>query len=176
MKTMCVRLNLWTNPYVSPESPIFQKINSLSGSHKVWDGLVLDLSLPEEQKIVLNQLATDQIDQGISGYKIDECDGYNFWLCPDVAEFPSGKSAEQMRQTYGLLLQKITTDYFRQKNTRTFGLVRASNTGGVLYPYVIYSEYYSHEDFITALINRSFAGVLWTPEVRSSATAEEWVR
>lgn len=176
MKNMGIRLNLWTNPYVSPESPIFHGMKSLSGSHKVWDGLVPDLTLPESQKIMLTQLGKDQINIGISGYKIDECDGYDAWLWPDVATFPSGNSAEQMRQTYGLLLQKMTTDYYRQNNTRTFGLVRASNAGGSLFPYVIYNDYYSHEDFITALINSSFSGVLWTPEVRGSTGGEEWVR
>jgi alpha-D-xyloside xylohydrolase len=176
MKGMGIRLNLWTNPYVSPDSPIFQGMKPLSGSHKVWDGLVADLTLPEAQKIMIGQLGKDQINIGISGYKIDECDGYDAWLWPDVATFPSGNSAEQMRQTYGLLLQKMTTDYFRQKNTRTFGLVRASNAGGSSFPYVIYNDYYSHEDFITALINSSFSGVLWTPEVRGSSGGEEWVR
>jgi alpha-D-xyloside xylohydrolase len=43
-------------------------------------------------------------------------------------------------------------------------------------PYVIYNDYYKHEDFITALINSGTAGVLWTPEVRASKTAEEWLR
>jgi alpha-D-xyloside xylohydrolase len=41
---------------------------------------------------------------------------------------------------------------------------------------VIYNDYYSHPDFITALINSSFIGVLWTPEVRGSKSAEEWLR
>jgi alpha-D-xyloside xylohydrolase len=45
-----------------------------------------------------------------------------------------------------------------------------------LLPYVIYNDYYDHHDFITALINSGFAGVLWTPEVRASKTAEEWLR
>jgi alpha-D-xyloside xylohydrolase len=65
---------------------------------------------------------------------------------------------------------------YRKNNTRTYGLVRASNAGGVSFPYVIYNDYYRHQDFITALINSSFSGVLWTPEVRHSLTSEEWVR
>ena len=48
------------------------------------------------------------INPGISGYKIDEVDGYDNWLWPDVATFPSGISAEQMRQTFGVLLQRYT--------------------------------------------------------------------
>jgi alpha-D-xyloside xylohydrolase len=65
---------------------------------------------------------------------------------------------------------------FRENNTRTYGLTRASNGGGASFPYVIYNDYYSHEDFITALINSGFCGVLWTPEVRGSKTSEEWLR
>ncbi len=176
MKDKGIRLNLWTNPYVSPASPIYKELLPLTGSHTVWGGVVADLTLPDAQKIMLRQMEKDQINLGVSGYKIDECDGYDRWLWPDVAKFPSGNSAEQLRQTYGLLLQKMTTDLYRQKNERTFGLVRASNGGGSSFPYVIYNDYYSHEDFITALINSSFSGVLWTPEVRGSKTGEEWVR
>jgi alpha-D-xyloside xylohydrolase len=54
--------------------------------------------------------------------------------------------------------------------------VRASNAGANSLPYVIYNDYYSHQDFITALVNSSFCGVLWTPEVRGSKTGEEWLR
>ena len=98
------------------------------------------------------------------------------WLWPDVTTFPSGHSAEQMRQLYGVMMQKMTVELYRKKNIRTYGLVRASNAGATSFPYVIYNDYYSHPDFITALINSSFIGVLWTPEVRGSATAEEWLR
>jgi len=176
MKKKGIRLNLWTNPYISPASPIYQNILPYTGSHTVWGGVVIDLTIPEAQNILLAQIGNDQVNLGISGYKIDECDGYDRWLWPDVAKFPSGNSAEQMRQTYGLLLQKLTTDLYHQKNTRTYGLVRSSNGGGSSFPYVIYNDYYSHEDFITALINSGFSGVLWTPEVRSSKTSEEWLR
>ena len=81
-----------------------------------------------------------------------------------------------MRQIYGLKIQKLTAGWFRERNQRTYGLVRASNAGASALPYVIYNDYYSHKDFITALINSSFIGVLWTPEVRASQSAEEWVR
>ena len=176
MQAMGIRINLWTNPYVSPVSPVYGKLKPLTGTHTVWGGVVPDLSLPEARKIITGQLLKDQVSIGVSGYKIDECDGYDRWLWPDVARFPSGVSAEQLRQSYGLLLQKMTADIFHGQNRRTFGLVRASNGGGSSFPYVIYNDYYSHEDFITALINSSFAGVLWTPEVRGSKTGEEWVR
>jgi alpha-D-xyloside xylohydrolase len=176
MKEMGIRLNLWTNPYVSPASSMYAGIKPFTGSHTVWGGAVVDLTMPEARKIMSDQLVKDQISIGVSGYKIDECDGYDKWLWPDVARFPSGNSAEQLRQTYGVMLQKMTSDLYRQQNSRTYGLVRASNAGGSPLPYVIYNDYYSHEDFITALINSSFVGVLWTPEVRGSKTGEEWVR
>ncbi|MBK7133076.1 MAG: DUF5110 domain-containing protein [Bacteroidales bacterium] len=176
MKEMGIRLNLWTNPYVSPESPMYSKILPFTGTHTVWGGVVADLTIPEARKIMIDQIDYDQVTPGVSGYKIDESDGYDRWLWPDVAIFPSGNSAEQLRQTYGLLLQKMTTDLYHEKNTRTFGLTRSSNGGGSSFPYVIYNDYYSHEDFITALINSGFSGVLWTPEVRGSKTSEEWLR
>jgi alpha-D-xyloside xylohydrolase len=81
-----------------------------------------------------------------------------------------------MRQIYGLLVQDIITDVYRKQNKRTYGLVRATNAGGAGLPFVIYNDYYSHRDFITALTNSSFIGVLWTPEVRASESAEEWLR
>lgn len=171
-----IRANLWLNPYVAPSASIFKSIAPFTASHTVWTGQVPDLTLPQARQIFFGQLAKDGVNIGVSGYKIDEVDGYDSWLWPDVAQFPSGHAAEQMRQTYGLLMQRYSTDLYRKQNSRTFGLIRASNGGGSSFPYVIYNDYYKHQDFITALIASSFAGVLWTPEVRSSDTSEEWLR
>ena len=176
LKEKHVRVNLWTNPYVSPDSKVYKSIYPLSASHTVWCGLVPDFASPQARKIIGDKFNEEHLSIGIGGYKIDEVDGYDHYLWPDVTLFPSGKSAEQMRQTYGLWVQRLTSELFRQRNQRTFGLVRGSNAGGNSFPYVIYNDYYSHQDFITALINSGFCGVLWTPEVRSSKTAEEWVR
>ncbi|TZF83292.1 DUF5110 domain-containing protein [Pedobacter sp. BS3] len=171
-----IRLNLWINPYISPDAPFYKEIRPFTASHTVWLGLVPDFTMPQARKPFFSQLQKDQVNIGVSGYKIDEVDGYDYYLWPDVAMFPSGNSAEQMRQTYGLLLQRYSTEMIRQRNQRTYGLVRASNGGGTSFPYVIYNDYYNHEDFITALINSGFCGVLWTPEVRASKTGEEWLR
>jgi len=171
-----VRVNLWTNPYVSPRSPIYSVIKPYTASHTVWVGLVPDFTLPQARKAFFDQLNRSQIAIGVSGYKFDEVDGGDSYLWPDVATFPSGHIAEQMRQTYGLLVQRYSTELYRLANKRTYGLVRASNAGGASFPYVIYNDYYKHEDFITALINSGFAGVLWTPEVRASKSGEEWLR
>ncbi|HEV8303962.1 MAG TPA: TIM-barrel domain-containing protein [Gemmatimonadales bacterium] len=171
-----IRVNLWLNPYVAPAAPFYERLVPLSGSHTVWTGLVPDFTLPDTRTAVLDLFEREHLALGVSGYKIDEVDGYDRWLWPDDAVFPSGLSGEQMRQVYGLVLQRATADLFHRRNERTYGLVRASNAGAASLPYVIYNDYYSHPDFITALVSSSFIGVLWTPEVRASRTGEEWVR
>lgn len=171
-----IRANLWINPYVSPVGSLYPKIKPFSGSHTVWNGIVPDLTLDETKSLLKDHFAKHHLNIGVSGYKIDEVDGFDQWLWPDVATFPSGTTGEEMRQVYGTLAQKITADWFKERNQRTYGLVRASNAGTSSFPYVIYNDYYSHRDFITALINSSFIGVLWTPEVRASKSSEEWLR
>lgn len=171
-----IQANLWMNPYISPESELIGKLKPFVASHTVWSGFVPDYALPETNRIIGDHLKKYELDIGVSGFKMDENDGYDNWLWPDVTLFPSKTPAEQMRQLYGVMMQKMTDQLYREENRRTYGLVRASNAGAVSFPYVVYNDYYSHRDFITALINSSFIGVLWTPEVRSSKTAEEWLR
>jgi alpha-glucosidase (family GH31 glycosyl hydrolase) len=171
-----IRANLWINPYLSTSSPILKAMEPYTASHKVWVGYVPDITIPAARNLYKLLFSQQHLKIGVSGYKIDEVDGYDNWLWPDVTKFPSGISAEQMRQVYGLQFQKMTDGWFREINTRTYGLVRASNAGASAMPYVIYNDYYNHKDFITALCNSSFIGVLWTPEARSSKTAEDWLR
>ena len=171
-----IRLNLWMNPYLSPASPLYDKLKPLSGSHTVWNGLVPDLNLTEAASLYRHLFESTHVALGISGFKIDEIDGFDNWLWPDAARFPSGISGEQMRQVFGLECEKLIGGIYHDKNLRTYGLARASNAGGVSLPYVLYDDYYDHRDFITALCNSSFIGVLWTPEVRASQSAQEWLR
>jgi alpha-glucosidase (family GH31 glycosyl hydrolase) len=171
-----IRLNLWINPYITTKASFYKAIEKYTGSHTVWTGAVPDFTIPEARKIFFDQLNRDQVEIGVSGYKIDEVDGYDHYLWPDVATFPSGTSAEQMRQTFGVLAMRYAAEMYHKRNQRTYGLVRASNAGAVSFPFVIYNDYYNHEDFITALINSGYAGVLWTPEARASKTGEEWLR
>lgn len=171
-----IKINLWINPYVSPDGELYKKIEPYTGSHTVWCGIVPDYTMPEAQKIMTEHFEKHQMKMGVSGYKMDENDGFDSWLWPDVATFPSGHAAEQIRQIYGSLMQKVTTEMYHKQNKRTYGLVRAANAGTSSFPYVIYNDYYNHQDFITAMINSSFIGTLWTPEVRASATSEEWLR
>ncbi len=171
-----VSANLWLNPYVSPTSSLYPDIKKYSGSHTVWNGVVPDFTLEPTRALFKAHFMKNHLGIGVGGYKIDEVDGYDNWIWPDVATFPSGTSGEQMRQTYGTMVQQMTSTWFKELNKRTYGLVRASNAGSSNFPYVIYNDYYSHKDFITALVNSSFIGVLWTPEVRASKSAEEWIR
>ena len=176
LKSKNIRANLWINPYVSKFSPLFKDVEPYTASHMVWVGQVPDFNIPQARNAYKKHFVSQHLDVGVMGYKVDETDGYDGWLWPDVANFPSGFSAEQVRQTYGLQFQRMSANWFHERNRRTYGLVRASNAGASSMPYVIYNDYYNHNDFITALINSSFIGVLWTPEARSSKTSEEWLR
>jgi alpha-glucosidase (family GH31 glycosyl hydrolase) len=171
-----VRLNLWENPYISKHSRIYEAMYPLSGSHMVWLGIVPDYTLPQARQLLTDQHHQDHIRIGISGYKIDEVDGYDHWLWPDHATFPSGVSGEAMRQSYGLLMQNMLyNDLFKKRNVRTYGLVRGSNGAASGYPFVIYSDSYGHGQYITGLSTASLAGILWTPEARSAGSGREWL-
>lgn len=174
------RVNLWEHPYVSPQSEMYADLQPLSGTHTVWGGLAPDYSLPEAAELYKKQHEEQHIHIGVSGYKLDECDGSeltnNSWMFPAHARFPSGLDGEQMRQMYGLMFQKMTADLFRSQNRRTYGLVRASNGAASTMPYVLYSDLYDHKQFIRGICTSSFSGLLWTPEVRKARNAEDWVR
>lgn len=171
-----LQVNLWENPYVAPESSMYEALLPYTGSHMVWLGVIPDYTLPEARNILAEHHRRTHLDIGVSGYKIDEVDGIDAWLWPDHAAFPSGTSAVDMRQTYGMLLQQLLTNLYKDQNTRTYGLVRGSNGGAATYPFVIYSDYYGHKGYVTALCNAGFNGLLWTPEIRSAGSDEEWVR
>lgn len=170
-----IRLNLWENPYISPEGKLYQPMLPYAGSHLVWLGIVPDYTISEARKILTDQHKQDHLDIGISGYKIDEVDGYDRWLWPEHAEFPSGTPAETMRQSYGLMIQQMLyKDLFRAANIRTYGNVRSSNGAASGYPFVLYSDSYNHSEYITGISAASLGGILWAPEVRSARSAEEW--
>ncbi|HEY0862827.1 MAG TPA: TIM-barrel domain-containing protein [Lacunisphaera sp.] len=175
-----VRVNLWFNPYIGPPStPLYQKLLPYAGTHLVWNGIVPDYTMPAAQKIFVDHLQRTVIGvnpAAVGGFKLDEVDGYDRYLWPDTALFPSGRDAEQLRQTYGLLLQKAVFDAFRSANRRTMGQIRGTNAGASPYPFVIYNDNYEFDGYITALSNSGFAGVLWSPEVRGSDRGEDMLR
>lgn len=173
-----VRANLWFNPYVSPTAPLYARLLPFAGSHLVWNGIVPDYSLAEPRKIFADHLLKTVVSVNpvaIGGFKIDEVDGNDQWMWPDHATFPSGHDGEQLRQTYGLFLQRTLLDVFRGLNRRTLGQVRGTNAGASPFPFVIYNDNYNFDEYITAVANTSFAGVLWSPEVRAG-TGEDMLR
>lgn len=175
-----VRVNLWFNPYVGPPStPLYQKLLPFAGTHLVWNGIVPDYTLPAARKIFIDHLKAEVIGldpDAVGGFKLDEVDGYDRYLWPDTALFPSGRDADQLRQTYGLLLQHAVHEAFRQSNRRTMGQIRGTNAGASPYPFVIYNDNYDFAEYITAVANSGFAGVLWSPEVRGSNSGEDMLR
>ena len=169
-----VRAHLWFNPYVSPTAPLYPKLLPHAGSHLVWNGIVPDYSRPAARQIFADHLKEKVVglSRAIGGFKVDEVDGYDHWLWPDHAAFPSGHDGEQLRQTYGLLIQRLLMDVFRGMNRRTLGQVRGTNGGASSFPFVIYNDNYAFDEYITAVANSSFAGVLWSPEVRGGESED----
>lgn len=173
-----VRVNLWFNPYVSPTAPLYRKLLPYAGTHLVWNGIVPDYTMPTPRKIFSDHLEREVVGvnpRAVGGFKIDEVDGYDRYLWPDTAAFPSGHDGEQLRQTYGLLVQRLVYDLFHSRNLRTFGQVRGTNAGASSLPFVIYNDNYAFDEYITAVGNSGFAGVLWSPEVRGGR-GEEMLR
>lgn len=155
-----VHVNLWENPYVAPGSEFHKRLNPRFGSHTVWLGAVPDIHDKKASEVVRAFHTEKHLALGVSGYKIDEVDGFDNWLWPDHATFPSGPNGLQMRQIYGLLWQNLIDRMFREKGERTFGLVRGSNGAASRFNMAIYSDTYDPRQYLTALTNSSLAGVL----------------
>src|SRR6185437_5921641 len=119
------------------------------------------------------------IDAGISGFKLDECDNSDYtggWSFPDVSRFPSGLDGEQMHGVFGLRYQRALWQQFLERQQPTYNLVRSSGALATPYPFVLYSDLYDHRQFIRALVNSSFSGLLWCPEVRDARNEEDFIR
>ena len=171
-----LRLNLWENCFIHPDCRLGRELEPLSASHTgSWGGYCPDLSMREVRDAIASQHDDEHVSIGVSGYKLDECDDDN-WLFPDYASFPSGISGEKIHQVYGLLFQRTTSEMYRKAGRRTYGQVRASNAGGVSFPYVIYNDCYDHREYITGLCSGTISGVLFTPEARDAKSPEEWLR
>lgn len=176
LKNQGIRVNLWENPYISERSSVYRKILPYCGSHLVWCGAVPDYTIPEAREILREHHKKTHFDIGVSGYKLDESDGFDAWLWPDHAEFPSGLSGLAVRNTCGLLFQKLTYEIYHGNNRRTYGLTRSTAAGGVSFPYVIYNDRYDYSEYIAGLCSCGFTGALWCPELRDGSTPLEWLR
>lgn len=171
-----VHLNLWENPYVAPGSDLFKLLDGRFGSHTVWLGGAPDVLDRYAASTLSDFHKSKHLQLGVSGYKIDEVDGFDQWLWPDHATFPSGLDGLRMRQVYGLAWQRVLDHMFREAGRRTFGLLRGSNGAASSFPFAIYSDTYDHRQYVTALTSSSLAGVIWCAEIRSADSDEEWVR
>ena len=172
------KIDLWEHAYVHPSSPIRKELEPYSGDFLVWNGLVPDFLLPEARKIFGDYHQT-LIDEGISGFKLDECDNSNIafgsatWCFPDLARFPSGVDGEQMHQMFGSLYVRLIDDLYRKMNLRGYQNYRSSGTFMSSCGAVLYSDTYKHKDYIQAICNSAFGGLLWCPEVREAGSVDD---
>lgn len=178
LRDMGYHANLWEHAYIHPKSPLFPLLKDRAGDYLVWQGLVVDFADPEASRIFADYHKEALIDNGISAFKADECDRqpiddttpFNYPYC---TRFPSGIDGDQMTQLYGYLYQKSILSAFRAKGLRTLGDVRATTALAAPLPFCLYSDAYTFEEYLRQLVNASFAGLLWSPEVREAATRDE---
>lgn len=173
------RINLWEHAYTHPSSPIFQKLRPYAGDYGVFRGLVPDFADERARNIFGGHHASHFVDAGVSGFKLDECDNSDFtsgWSWPDFASYPSGLDGEQMHAAFGIRYQHTMLEAFRSRNKETYGLVRSSGALAAPYPFVLYSDLYDHREFIRALVNSGFSGLMWCPEVRDASSEEDLIR
>jgi alpha-D-xyloside xylohydrolase len=176
---MNYKVNLWEHAFTHPASPLFPEVEPHSGDYGVWGGLVPDFAGEPAREAFGAFHGKNLIDMGISGFKIDECDNSDFtggWSFPECSEFPSGVDGEQMHNVFGLRYQMAIWNEFRKRKTPTYNLVRSSGALAAPYPFVLYSDLYGHRDFIRALVNSGFSGLLWCPEVRDSVSEDDLIR
>lgn len=173
-------VNLWEHAFVYPAAEIYDSLKDYSGDYEVWNGLVPDLALPEAQQIFQKWHQEHLIEQGVAGFKLDECDNSDFnpsnWSFPDASQFPSGMDGEQMHSAIGVLYQQMMEQAFRRENLRTLSQVRSSGALATSLPSVLYSDLYRHDEFIRGIVTAPFSGLLWSPEVRDCVNGEDLLR
>ncbi len=175
MKAMHFRVNLWEQAFVYHETSLYDRMEPFAGDYLVWEGLVPDFTLPEARE-EFAQKQRERIAEGIDAFKLDECDGSDYtggWSFPACSKFPSGMDGEQMHNQLGTHFQHTVASAF---DRRTYGQARASHALAASLPFVLYSDLYDHSDFVRGLATAGFSGLLWSPEVRQTETAEEFVR
>ncbi len=177
LRAMGYHLNLWEHAFTASCSPIYQDMQAHSGDFEVWRGIAPDFADPEGVKIFADYHKKALVEQGIDGFKLDECDGSDYtggWSFPNCAEFPSGMDGEQMHCLYGVLYQQAILKALDGRPT--LSEVRSSGAFAAPYPFVLYSDLYNHKDFIRGLCSAGLSGLLWTPEVRGVDSKEDLIR
>jgi alpha-D-xyloside xylohydrolase len=173
------KVNLWEHAYTHPASPLFPALVQHAGDYGVWGGLAPDFGDPVARDAFGAYHGKTFIEQGVSGFKLDECDNSDYtggWSFPECSRFPSGVDGEQMHSLFGLRYQMALWNEFRKRGLDTYSLVRSSGALATPYPFVLYSDLYNHRDFIRALANAGFSGLLWCPEVRDAVSEEDLIR
>src|SRR4051794_34205421 len=173
------QVNLWEHAFTHPSSPLFEALLPYSGDYGVWGGLAPDFAGEKAREVFGDYHGRTLIDIGVSGFKLDECDSSDYtggWSFPDFSHFPSGWDGEQMHAVFGLRYQDAVWQEFKKRRRPTYSLVRSSGALATPYPFVLYSDLYEHRDFVRALVNSGFSGLLWCPEVRDAKSAEDLLR
>ena len=176
---MNYRVNLWEHAFTHPASPLFPALAPHSGNYGVWGGLVPDFAGAPAREDFGAYHGKTFVDAGISGFKLDECDNSDYtggWSFPECSAFPSGVDGEQMHSVFGLRYQMTIWNEFRKRGKPTCNLVRSSGALAAPYPFVLYSDLYGHREYIRALVNSGFSGLLWCPEVRDAVSQEDLIR
>ena len=175
------RVNLWEHAYVNPASPLYEPLRAHSGNFLVWDGLVPDFL----DSTAVNLYAGHHrrlLDDGVDGFKLDECDNSNIgkgdsnWGFPDMTEFGSGIDGEQMHQLFGSLYLRTLADLYQSNNLRTYFDYRSSGLFMSSYPATLYSDTYNRKEYVEMVANSGFTGLLWSPELRESKSEAELLR
>ncbi len=172
-------VNLWEHAFTHPTAPFYAEMKPHAGDYEVWDGLVPDFVGPRARGIFAGYHDKAFIAAGISGFKLDECDNSDYthnWSFPELSSFPSDADGEQMHCFFGIRYQDTFQSIFERRNLRTWGLVRSSHALAAPSPYTLYSDLYDHREFIRAVANAGFCGLLWCPEVRDAQDTEDLVR
>jgi alpha-D-xyloside xylohydrolase len=180
LKALGYHINLWEHAFIHPLSELYEILESRSADYEVWGGVVPDFADKTTRDAFSKYHKKNFIDRGITGFKLDECDNSDFnqtnWSFPELSSFPSGLDGEQMHSAMGLLYQKTIEQAFREQGMRTLGQARSSWALAAKSPFVLYSDLYDHRQFVRALVNSGFSGLLWSPEVRSCEDAEDLIR
>lgn len=172
-------VNLWEHAFIHTSSPLFESMRDLAGNKAVWGGLVPDFQSAQARQVFGSYHGKQLIDIGVSGFKLDECDNSDFtggWSFAELSQFPSGVDGEQMHSLFGLRYQRALWEPFLDRGQETYSLVRSSGAFAAPYPFVLYSDLYEHRQFVRALVNSSFSGLLWCPEVRDAKSEEDLLR
>lgn len=170
-----IHLNMWLQAFTHRSAPAWEELREWSGDFTVWEGLVPDFITDEGRRLYAGQLE-EYVDWGLSGFKADECDNSDFtgnWSFPYISQFPSGADGEQMHNLIGVKFQQTLNGLFKNRNKRTYSLVRSSGALAASKPFVLYSDLYDHRTFIKGIPQAGFSGLLWCPELRDAISPEE---